>query len=55
MNYQEFIESKKMLAQATGFHVDPSRLNSNLMPWQRAVTIWALGKGRAALFEPQAL
>lgn len=49
-DYQTFLESKAIRAQAAGF-TDIPDLNEQLFPFQRDVTAWALRRGRAALFE----
>lgn len=51
MTYQDFIKSKKVRTYACGFDVDPNELPMGLFDWQRAIVIWALKRGRAALFE----
>lgn len=48
-DYQSFIASKRIRANATGF--DPGTLNSNLFDWQEPIVRWALRRGKAALFE----
>lgn len=55
MEYQEFIESKKIKPVVSGFDVDASALNVNLKPFQRACVKWALKRGRAALFHDTGL
>lgn len=49
--YEEFLESKRQMAVSSGFKVNPKTLNKNLYPFQKDIVIWALKKGRAALFE----
>lgn len=49
--YEEFLESKRQFAISSGFKVNPDTLNKNLYPFQKDIVIWALKKGRAALFE----
>lgn len=49
--YEEFLESKKMVAQSCGFEKPKDQMNKNLFVWQKDVVSWALKKGRAALFE----
>lgn len=55
MEYADFIESKKITPVISGFDVDADTLNSELMPFQRAIVVWALKRGRAALFEDTGL
>ncbi|GAC1516396.1 MAG: hypothetical protein NVS1B11_36950 [Terriglobales bacterium] len=33
MNYQEFLDSKKITSKSSGFHVDPAKLNPLLFDW----------------------
>ena len=49
MNYEEFLASKKKWAQTKGIgkFYDP---NEKMFDHQRAITKWALQKGRAAIF-----
>lgn len=49
MNYQEFIESKRIVLADSGLR-DIPELNPMLFDWQRDIVAWALRKGRAALF-----
>lgn len=48
MNYNEFLQSKQKTYIASGFECEPS--NKHLKPFQRAITKWALIKGKAGLF-----
>jgi DNA modification methylase len=48
-DYSEFLSGKVLRAPAFGFDA-PDTLNKNLFPFQRAVVLWALRKGRCALF-----
>jgi DNA modification methylase/superfamily II DNA or RNA helicase len=48
--YQQFIESKRIVAQRSGFDVNPSQVHPALFPFQRDIVCWALRKGRAAVF-----
>lgn len=52
MDYQEFLESKSRTAQSFGIEVGPGRIDPSrrLFPWQKAVVLWALQVGRAAIF-----
>jgi DNA modification methylase/superfamily II DNA or RNA helicase len=50
MDYQEFIESKKIAPVISGFDVDAESLNPNLFDFQRVIVNWALKRGRAAIF-----
>lgn len=50
MDYQSFLESKRITTAPVGIEpVGP--INSSMFPFQRDITIWALLKGRSALFE----
>jgi DNA modification methylase/superfamily II DNA or RNA helicase len=50
MNYQQFLESKRVKALSHGIDVDKSAINPLLFPFQRDIVRWALHKGRAAIF-----
>lgn len=49
--YQDFLQSKVIIHDASGFDVPIEKLNPMLFDWQKVLTAWALKKGRAALFE----
>lgn len=48
MEYQEFLETKRIIVPACG--VDVAEVNSILFPFQADITKWALKKGKAAIF-----
>lgn len=48
MEYQDFLASKHLRANASGF--DAGDLNPNLFPWQAEVVRWACKQGKAAIF-----
>jgi len=48
LNYDEFLQSKQKTYIASGFECEPS--NKHLKPFQRAITKWALIKGKSGLF-----
>jgi superfamily II DNA or RNA helicase len=48
--YAEFLEHKATCASSDGFDISDDEINSNLFPFQKAITAWALRKGRAAIF-----
>ncbi|MDB5069582.1 MAG: putative Helicase domain protein [Candidatus Eremiobacteraeota bacterium] len=48
--YEAFLASKVALAQPCGIRVPDEALPSWLFDFQRAITPWALGRGRAAIF-----
>ena len=51
MTYQEFLETKMVIAPETGFDIDPAEVNPRLLPHQRDAVIWAVHGGKRALFE----
>lgn len=55
MDYQEFLQNKRLTIAPSGFEVAPDALNPKLFPFQRDVVRWALRLGRAALFEERGL
>ena len=50
MNYEEFILKKRTQVRPHGFKIKPDRLNDALFPWQKEITVWALHRGRSAIF-----
>jgi hypothetical protein len=48
--YQSFLASKHIRSSACGFDVDEGTLPMALFDWQRRIVVWALRRGRAALF-----
>lgn len=48
--YLKFIEGKIAQAQASGFHVEQSEINTLLYPHQRDIVQWAVSGGRRAIF-----
>jgi len=50
MDYEEFIESKRILVRPSGFEVYRDALNPMLFPFQRDIVRWALRRGKAAIF-----
>jgi DNA modification methylase len=50
MNYDDFLRSKRIRADLVGVDVLPALVHPMLFPFQRDVTLWALRKGRAAIF-----
>jgi hypothetical protein len=51
MDYETFLESKRIRFDNTGFEVAINKLNVMLFDWQKIITRWALIKGKSALFE----
>ena len=50
MTYEAFLRSKRIRAELSGVEVSRSQIHPMLFPFQRDVTLWALRKGRAAIF-----
>ena len=50
VHYDEFIKSKLRLVADSGQSIEPNELSPVLFDFQRALTAWALRKGRAAIF-----
>ena len=50
MQYQEFLDAKKITPIISGFDVELESLNPNLFDFQRAIVKWALKRGRSAIF-----
>lgn len=51
MNYEDFLESKSIIAPRGGFQIALPALNPLLFDWQKVIVRWAIGKGKCALFE----
>lgn len=49
-NYQQFLESKRTKFQSYGIEIAPNAIHPMLFPFQRDLTLWALRKGRCAVF-----
>lgn len=49
--YAQFLDSKRIKVEVSGFEVQTDSLNPMLFPFQRDIVRWALQRGRAALFE----
>ena len=50
MNYEEFLESKKKLILPTGKIVKPESVHKMLFEFQRDIVVWAVKRGRCAVF-----
>jgi DNA modification methylase len=50
MDYQDFLKSKEFFIKATGFDVDKKDINAMLFDFQKDIVVWALKKGKAAIF-----
>lgn len=48
--YEMFLQSKKLFASPSGVKIDRSRINEMLFQFQRDLVVWALARGRAAIF-----
>lgn len=51
MNYYEFLRNKTTQFNSVGLDVKKKELNNTLFEWQKECVLWALKKGRCALFE----
>ena len=49
--YTDFLKSKVIIAQKSGFDVNPCSVNPALLPHQKDAVTWACRGGRRALFE----
>jgi len=49
-DYQTFLATKRRVLHDCGRIADPGEIHESLFPFQRAITTWALRKGRAAIF-----
>ena len=50
MNYAEFLESKRIVAESSGFEVSDAAIHPALYDFQRDIVRWALKRGRSAVF-----
>lgn len=50
MEYSDFLKTKVIETQASGFAVEHSQINSMLFDFQNDIDRWALERGRAAIF-----
>lgn len=51
ITYADFLENKREKVDSVGFSIAESEINPMLFEWQRKIVMWALKRGRAALFE----
>lgn len=51
MDYQEFLDNKRVKIDSYGIGISESDINPMLFGFQRSIVKWALAKGKAALFE----
>lgn len=49
-DYRAWVNAKTKRAEMTGFDIPPDELHPKMRDDQRAITSWALGRGRSALF-----
>ena len=49
--YQEFLKTKRLLVEPSGFDVELDDISPMLFDFQRDIVRWALRKGKVALFE----
>lgn len=50
MDYNEFLDTKRSIAEPVGFNVSESAINAQLFDFQKLIVRWALRRGRAAIF-----
>lgn len=50
LDYHKFISKKKIIYKSHGIEIDKKEINSILFPFQRDIVVWALRKGRCAIF-----
>jgi len=55
MTYADFLASKQRTSPQFGCDITDADIHSMLHPWQRRVVIWAVRRGRAALWEDTGL
>lgn len=50
-DYREFLNSKRVRVEPSGFRIAEEQLPAKLFDWQRKVVSWSVRQGRADLFE----
>jgi len=50
MIYEEFLLKKQISHSHCGIDIDIGNINDNLFDWQKKVVLWALRKGKSAIF-----
>jgi DNA modification methylase/superfamily II DNA or RNA helicase len=50
MTYSQFLETKQHRVEASGRNVDRSLVHPKLFEWQTDIVLWAIRKGRCAVF-----
>lgn len=48
--YEAFLSTKQVRAEEVGFELDPALISDMLFPFQQSIVLWALRRGRAAIF-----
>ena len=51
MNYDDFLRKKAVYIPCSGFSFEKADMNPKMFEWQKDIVVWALKKGKAALFE----
>ena len=50
MNYNEFVDKKRIIVQPSGFNLMPDSINDMLFEFQKDIVRWTLNRGKAAIF-----
>ena len=50
MEYNEFLNNKKLILESRGFDIDKNELNPKLYEFQKDIVRWSLAKGRSCIF-----
>src|SRR5699024_8029893 len=50
MQYDDFLETKRLVSEPVGFDVSINDIHQLLFPFQRDIVRWAVRRGRAAIF-----
>ncbi len=50
VDYQEFLSTKRIVAEAFGFEIKPRAIDKRLYDFQRDIVRWSLKRGRSAVF-----
>jgi hypothetical protein len=51
LNYNDFLKTKEIVTEASGFELDKDELNPLMFDWQKDIVRWAVRKGKCCLFE----
>jgi hypothetical protein len=49
-SYSEFLKSKEIIVNSSGFSIATDELCTKLFDWQKDIVKWCLKKGRSAIF-----